>query len=133
MERYAFGIVTLKMHSFLDSGLMVSIKLVEVLWDFWRVILLFDVNYGTRDLPTYITKPYMVRKMVTGMLEFNMSHKGVCQGCVVGKYTKGPFPSSESKTTDIPQLFHFDLFGILPITSLGGCLYYAILVDDFSL
>eukprot|EP00253_Pinus_taeda_P006779 PITA_06779 len=72
------------------------------------------------------------RKMVTGMLEFKVEHEGVCQGCVEGKHTRGPFPSSDSKTVDILQLVHFDLFGMLLVTSLGGYLYYAIFVDDFS-
>jgi len=65
-----------------------------------------------------------VRKMVTGMLEFNIDHEGVCQGCATGKHKRGPFPSSESQTTDILQLVHFDLFGMLLI---DPCF-----VDDFS-
>ena len=44
-----------------------------------------------------------LRKMVKGMPEFNMKHEGVCQGCAVGKHTKGAFPSSESYTTNIFQ------------------------------
>lgn len=73
-----------------------------------------------------------VRKMVTGMLEFNMNHEGVCQGCATGKHTKGPFPSSDSKTSDILQLVHSDMVGPFPMTSLGGYIYYMICVDDFS-
>ena len=69
--------------------------------------------------------------MVTGMPEFKVEHEGVCQGCVEGKHTRGPFPSSDSKTTDILQLVHSDLSDMLPVTSLGGYLYYAIFVDDF--
>jgi len=71
------------------------------------------------------------RKMVTGMPEFKVEHEGVYQGCAEGKHTRGPFPSSDSKITDVLQLVHSDLSGILPVTSLGGCLYYAIFVDDF--
>ena len=41
------------------------------------------------------------RKMVTGLPEFKVDHEGVCQGCATGKHTRGPFPSNESKTTDI--------------------------------
>ena len=70
--------------------------------------------------------------MVTSMPEFNMNHGGVFQGCAARKLTRGPFPSSESQTTDILQLVHSDLFGMLPVTSLGGYLYYEICVDDFS-
>ena len=70
--------------------------------------------------------------MVTGMPEFNLNHEGVCQGCEAGKHTRGAFPSSETQTTNILQLVHSDLLGMLPMTSLGGYLYYAIFVDDFS-
>ena len=59
-----------------------------------------------------------------GMLEFSNNHEGVCQGCAVGKHTRGPFPSSVTKTSDVLQLVHSDLFGMLPVTSLGGCSYY---------
>ena len=69
------------------------------------------------------------RKMVTGLSKFKVDHEGFCQGCVAGKHTRGPFPSNESKTTNILQLIHSDLSGMLPITSLGEYLYYAIFVD----
>lgn len=35
-----------------------------------------------------------VRKMVTSMLEFNLNHESVYQGCEAGKHRRGPFPSS---------------------------------------
>lgn len=71
-----------------------------------------------------------VRKMVTGMLEFNMNHEGVCQGCATGKHTKGPFPSSESKTTDILQLFHSDLVWYVACNIVGRILILCNLLDD---
>jgi len=73
-----------------------------------------------------------VRKMVTGMPEFKVEYEGVCQGCFEGKHTRGPFPSSDSKTTDILQLIHSDLSDAMPVNSLGGYLYYIIFMDDFS-
>ena len=66
------------------------------------------------------------------MPDFKVDHEGVCQGCAKGKHTRGPFPSSDSKTTDILQLIHSNLSGMFPVTSLRGYLYYAIFVDDFS-
>eukprot|EP00253_Pinus_taeda_P001808 PITA_01808 len=39
----------------------------------------------------YKTLP-RVRKMVIGMPDFNRNHEVVCQGCVVGKLTRGPIP-----------------------------------------
>ena len=52
-----------------------------------------------------------------GMLEFKNDHGAVCQGCAEGNHTRGPFPSSVSKTSDVLQLIHSDLFGMLPMTS----------------
>jgi len=44
--------------------------------------------------------------MVTGMPEFQVEKEGVCPGCAEGKLKRGPFPSSQSKTSDILQLVH---------------------------
>eukprot|EP00253_Pinus_taeda_P001599 PITA_01599 len=71
-----------------------------------------------------------VRKMVTGIPEFKVEQKGVCQA--KEKNTRGPFPSSDSKTTDKLQLIHSDPSSAMPLNSLGGYLYYAIFKDDFS-
>lgn len=73
-----------------------------------------------------------VRNMVTGMLDFNMNHEGVCQGCAIQKHTRGPFPSSEHKTIDILRLVHSDVSGMFPLTLLGGYSYYAIFMDEYS-
>ena len=72
------------------------------------------------------------RKEVTGMPEFRDDHEGICQGCAEGKHTREPFPSSVTKETDILQLIHSDLSGMLPVTSLGACSYYMNFTDDFS-
>ena len=66
------------------------------------------------------------------MHDFTNDHEGVCQGCVEGKHTRGPFLSSVIKTSDVLQLIHYDLSGMLPMTSLGGCSYYMTFIDDFS-
>jgi len=44
--------------------------------------------------------------MITGMPEFQVEKEGVCPGCAEGKLKRGPFPSSQSKTSDILQLVH---------------------------
>ncbi len=54
------------------------------------------------------------------------------KGCAEGKHTRGPFPSSVTKTSEILQLVHSDLSGMLPVTSLGGYSYYMTFTDDFS-
>ena len=44
----------------------------------------------------------------------------------------GPFPSSQSKTSDILQLVHSDIQGMMLVNSLGGYLYYLTFTDDYS-
>ena len=63
-----------------------------------------------------------VRQMVTSMPESKVEHEGVCPGCAKGKLTRGPFPSSNSKTSDILQLIHSNISGMMPVNSLGGYL-----------
>ena len=49
-----------------------------------------------------------------------------------GNHTRGPFPSSVTKTYDVLHLIHSDLSSMLPVTSLGGCYYYMMFIDEFS-
>ena len=70
--------------------------------------------------------------MVTGMPEFQVEKEGVCLGCAEGKLKRGPFPSSQSKTSDILHQFHLDISGMMPVNSLGGYSYYLTFIDDHS-
>ena len=70
--------------------------------------------------------------MVTGLLEFSTKHNDVCRGCALGKYSKTTFPSSDSRSTWILDLVHFDLFGPMSSASLKGFECYVIFVDDLS-
>lgn len=73
-----------------------------------------------------------VRNMVTGIEKFKLEYEGVFQGCGKGKHTRGPFSSSDSKTTNILQFFHSNLSSMMPVNVLGGYLYYAISMYGFS-
>ena len=42
------------------------------------------------------------------------------------------FPSSATRENEILELIHIDVFGFVPIPSLGGSLYYVSFIDDFS-
>ena len=42
------------------------------------------------------------------------------------------FPSGATRAKEILELIHSDVFGPVPIPSLGGSLYYVIFIDDFS-
>lgn len=97
------------------------------------MMLLINVSCGTKDSLTFTLKPCLkVRNMVSRMPEVRVNHDEVCQGCASGKKVKEPFPSSRSKTNGILQLINFDLCEPMPVTSLGGYLYYIIFVRDFS-
>jgi hypothetical protein len=58
-------------------------------------------------------------KMVTGLPEIQIQHKGVCKGCALGKNVKGSFPSSDNS-------------GSMTVTALNVYLYYVLFIDDHS-
>ena len=45
-------------------------------------------------------------EIVTGLPEFNIEQHGVCKGCMLGKYTKASFPSSEHRSKEILDLVY---------------------------
>jgi hypothetical protein len=73
-----------------------------------------------------------LRKMVTSIPELQEEHEGICRGCTLGKNTKGPYPSSDSRSKGILDLVHSDICGPMTVSSLGGFLYYVTFIDDFS-
>lgn len=74
----------------------------------------------------------IMEKMVTGLPQFNQKHEGTCKGCALGRNTKGPFHSSESRSKCILDLIHSDLCGPMSVASSSGFLYYIIFIDDYS-
>ena len=74
----------------------------------------------------------IVSKVVTGLLEIQINHEGVCKGCAQGKNTKNPFPSSNSKAKAILDIVHSDVCGPMSTTSLSGYVYYVSFLDDYS-
>jgi hypothetical protein len=64
-----------------------------------------------------------LRRMVTGIPEPQAEHEGVCRGCTLGKNTKGPYSSSDSRSKGILDLMHSDVCRPMTVSSLGGFLY----------
>ena len=55
-----------------------------------------------------------------------------CKDCVYGKQNWVKFSTSATRENGILQLIHSDVFGPLPVPSLGKSLYYVSFIDDFS-
>jgi transposase InsO family protein len=74
----------------------------------------------------------MVSGMHVGRDAFEAAGKHVCDTCVLGKQTKLPFHASSSQCTGVLQLVHMDVCGPMPVPSLGGSMYVATFLDDYS-
>ncbi len=54
----------------------------------------------------------------------------ICEACLAGKMTSGPFPSSDS-ISELPlELVHSDLHGPLPVATAEGYHYWMTFIDD---
>lgn len=57
----------------------------------------------------------------------------LCEGCIMGKQHKIPFPkASQSNSTKILELVHSNVCGPIQTTSFGGAKYFTLFIDDFS-
>jgi hypothetical protein len=74
----------------------------------------------------------VLRELVTRVIYFSSEHHELCKGCILGKYTKISFPSSDSREAGILDLIHSDVCGPMSLASLIGSLYYVVFIDDFS-
>jgi hypothetical protein len=70
--------------------------------------------------------------MVTGMPFFSFEHDSIFRGCAPSKNTKKSYPYSNRKTNGILDLIHSNICGPMTTSSMNGCLYYIIFIDDFS-
>ena len=70
--------------------------------------------------------------MVTGPPEVGVG-QSTCTSCIKGKQHREPFPKQASRRAHEPlALVHIDLCGPMQQASLGGSLYFMLIVDDFS-
>lgn len=72
-----------------------------------------------------------LQKMVSEMPAIHFDQNEVCKGCLLGKNVKKSFPSSNKRSKEVIELVHFDIYGPMSSTSLSGCLYYVIFINDF--
>jgi hypothetical protein len=69
--------------------------------------------------------------MVEGLPECNLEVY-FCQHCIYGKKNQVRFPSGATRTNEILELVHSDVFGPVLMPSLGVSLYYVSFIDDIS-
>ena len=73
-----------------------------------------------------------LRKVVTGLPEFEVQHDGVCQGCALAKNVKKSFPNSDNRANGILDIIYSDLCGPMLVTTQSGHLYFMTFIDDYS-
>jgi len=69
--------------------------------------------------------------MVEGMSSFSLDFD-FCEHCVYGKHNRVSFLSGAKRAKGILELVHSDVFGAVPVPSLGKSVYYVSFIDDFS-
>ena len=55
-----------------------------------------------------------------------------CEHCIYGKQNRVRFASGATRAKGILELICSDVFGPVPIPSLGKYVYYVSFIDDFS-
>jgi hypothetical protein len=75
----------------------------------------------------YQALPFL-KKMVEGIPKLQSTHEGIWKGCSLGKNIKKPFPSINNRSKETLDLIHSDVYGLILVKSLGGSLYYVILI-----
>lgn len=73
-----------------------------------------------------------LQEIITGVPDFNTDNFDTCRGCVMGNFSKSPFPSSDNRATRILDLIHSDVNGQMYHISLSGYENYVLLIDDHS-
>jgi hypothetical protein len=73
------------------------------------------------------------KEMVLGMPIIRKGVEQICDGCVLGKQHRVPFPKqAKFRAEENLELVHADLCGQITPKSLGGASYFLLVVDDHS-
>jgi hypothetical protein len=83
-------------------------------------------HIGERGLRTLHSKG-MVGGMSNCTLDFDF-----CEHFIYGQHNRVRFPSGATRAKGILELIHSDVFGPVPVPSLGKYVYYVSFIDDFS-
>lgn len=70
--------------------------------------------------------------MVKGITSAPQVDTQACKGCLLGKHTHQPYPSSESRASRALELVHSDVCGPMATETPSGYKYFVTFTDDFS-
>ena len=70
------------------------------------------------------------QKLVDGFTLDTRSPKPDCPACIAAKHSEKPFGSPTKRVSQPGELTHADLWGKYDVTSINGCQYYLLLIDD---
>ena len=91
-------------------------------------IRLWHARYGHLNFDSL--SQLQKQEMVKGLPTFKKINAR-CETCIYGKQSREPFPTSSWRANKCLQLIHSDICGPLE-TSLGGCKYFLLFIDDFT-
>ena len=78
------------------------------------------LSYGNLDI---LNRKNMVEGL--GALDTKNPPKETCEGCIMGKHNRSPFPKKSSRVTKKPlELVHSDVCGPISVESIGGSRYF---------
>ena len=77
--------------------------------------------------------PTMVNNIDVSVAEFTAASNKVCEPCIMAKQHRNLFPTSTSeKVAALLNIIYMDVCGPMAVPSLGGCMYIAMCLNDFS-
>ena len=107
----------------IEQPVSLSAKTEEVSWR-WHA------RYGHLNFPAL--EKLQKKELVHGLPEIKGVNK-LCDGCLIGKQRRTPFPSRTAYRADEPlELVHGDICGPIKPATRGGKTLFLLLVDDKS-
>ena len=74
----------------------------------------------------------MIRgNLVKGLPQFQNPDE-ICDHCIVGKHSRTPFSTSTHKASNVLELIHMDICGLINPRTLRGKRYFFLIIDGFS-
>ena len=88
---------------------------------------------GTAALVTLASQKCMKKLHADGLLEsLDYESFDACEPCLMGKMTKTPFSGTMERATDLLEIIHTDVCGLMSVEAPGGYCYFLTFTDDLS-